>query len=180
VAEDLARAADSTAVTEPGVPRGLRRTGHFRTVEMSIYDRFEPTLTARLPAGGWVLDASHAGAVRLLRAHGVRVDRLDSATDVQAEVFRADSIARAPRPFQGHNEVRLEGQWRAERRHVDVGGYVVPTAQPLALVAQELLEPQSDDGIANWNGFDAVLKVGGDFPVLRLTALPTTKRTPVP
>jgi Zinc carboxypeptidase len=180
IAEDLVRTDDSTEITEPGVPRGIRRTGHFRTIQMPIYDRFEPTLRAALPAGGWTLGADQASAVHLLRLHGVRVERVDSAADADAQLFRTDSVIHSSRPFQGHNETRLEGEWRAARRHLEVGAFVVPVSQPLALVAQELLEPQSDDGIATWNGFDAALKPGGDFPVARLTAVPTAKRTAIP
>jgi hypothetical protein len=181
ISEDIVRIADSTVQTQPGVPRGYERTGHFRTQDMPIYDRFEPTLRAALPAGGWALGAGEERAVRVLRLHGVRVEHADSASgDVDAQVFRADSVIRSPRPFQGHNEERLEGQWRAERRHLDVGGYFVPAAQPLALVAQELLEPQSDDGLATWNVFGPAVRPGADFPVVRLAGVPTNKRTPVP
>lgn len=178
--EVLERATDSLQVTQPGVPKGIQRTGRIVTQTMPVYDRFDATLRERLPAGGWAFGADQASAVQWLRRHGVRVERVDSAADADAQVFRTDSIVKAARPFQGHNEVRLEGAWRTERRRLDVGAYVVPVNQPLALVAQILLEPQSDDGIATWNGFDAALKVGGDFPVVRLNAVPNGKRTAVP
>jgi hypothetical protein len=180
VAEDVARAADTMAVTEPGVPRGYRRTGRFRTITMPVYDRFEPTLRAARPAGGWALDgAQAAGAVRTLRAHGVRVERVEGPLELDARLFRADSVIVAPRPFQGHQEVRLEGEWRDGRRRLEIGAYFVPADQPLALVAQLLLEPQSDDGLATWNAFDP-LRAGADFPVVRLGAVPNGRRTPVP
>src|SRR5204863_1714690 len=44
----------------------------------------------------------------------------------------------------------------------------VRTAQPLGALAVDLLEPLSSDGLATWNFFDDELKVGDDFPVLRL------------
>jgi len=178
--EVLERAADSTAQTQPGVPRGIRRTGRYLTESMPIYDRFEPTLRTTVPAGGWALLPGQGGAVSVLRAHGVRVERFDSVAIVQGQAFRVDSVIRATRPFQGHNEVRLEGVWREQVRNVDAGGWFIPAGQPLALVALELLEPQSDDGLATWNVLDAALKPGGDFPVLRLTAVPPGKRTAVP
>ena len=182
VSEVLVRTADSTVQTEPGVPRGYQRTGRFLTQQMPIYDRFEATLRAPLPAGGWAFGPDQERAARVLRLHGVRVERADSAgtADVDAQVFRADSVVRATRPFQGHNEVRLEGQWRSERRRVAVGGYFVPAAQPLALVAQELLEPQSDDGLATWNYLDPFLRVGTDFPIVRLAGRPNNKLTVLP
>ena len=45
---------------------------------------------------------------------------------------------------------------------------MVRTAQPLGALAVDLLEPLSSDGLATWNFFDDELKVGDDFPVLRL------------
>lgn len=45
---------------------------------------------------------------------------------------------------------------------------MVRTNQPLGTLAVYLLEPRSEDGLAAWNCFDADLKVGSDFPVLRL------------
>jgi hypothetical protein len=179
IAEDLVRGPDSTVVSQPGVPRGLRRTGHFRTLQMPVYDRFEPTLRHALPAGGWVLDSTRGAVVRELRLHGVKVERFDEPAQVDAEVFRADSVIRSPRPFQGHNEIRLEGAWRTERRRIPLGGYFVPGDQPLALVAFELLEPQSDDGMATWNAFDPELRVGADFPIVRVAAKPAARRTPM-
>ena len=51
---------------------------------------------------------------------------------------------------------------------VPAGTLMVRTAQPLGTLAVYLLEPRSEDGLAAWNFFDAELKAGGDFPVLRL------------
>lgn len=168
--EVLASTGDSSR-TQPGVPRGIRRTGRFLTQEMPVVDRFDATLARAIPAGGWAIDAAAAGAdsaVKLLRAHGVRVERAAALPAADVETFRADSVVRASRAFQGHQEVRLEGAWRTERRPLaDV--HVVPADQPLALLALELLDPQSDDGLATWNVFDAVLRPGADFPVVRLS-----------
>ncbi len=172
IVEVLTSTGDSS-ITEPGVPRGIRRTGRYRTQAMPVIDRFVPTLTQRVPVGGWVLDAGAPGAdsaVAKLRLHGVRLTRVAGTPNVEVEVFRADSVIAAPRAFQGHREVRLEGAWRTERRALPANGWHVPANQPLALLALQLLEPQSDDGLATWNVFDAALRPGGDFPVLRLRA----------
>ncbi len=172
ISEDLARAPDS-ARTEPGVPVGLRRTGRFRTLRLPVHDRFEATRTGRIPAGGWAFDAAApgaAGAVALLQRHGVRVTRLEAPRSADAEVYRADSVVVAPQPFQGHREVRLAGAWRREARPLAAGSFVVPADQPLALLALLLLDPESDDGLVTWNVWDAALRPGADFPVLRLAA----------
>ncbi|GJG87154.1 hypothetical protein tb265_23350 [Gemmatimonadetes bacterium T265] len=173
LAEDLARAPDS-AQTEAGVPRGLRRTGRIRELRIPVFDRFVATSTVSLPAGGWAFAADAPGAaaaVSLLQRHGVQVQRLDAAREAAVAVFRTDSVITAPRPFQGHHEVRLEGVWQPGRRTLGVGSYLVPVRQPRALVAAELLEPESDDGITTWNGWDAALRPGGDFPVVRVVGV---------
>jgi len=168
VAEDLAAAPDSV-LTEPGVPRGLRRTGRFRTVQIPVYDRFVPSLLARMPSG-YLLDASQTAAVALLRRHGITVQRATPGAQVDVVSFTVDSVIRAARPFQGHHEVRVVGRWAASsrRQRVPTGTFIVRTDQPLGLLAMLLLEPQSDDGLATWNVFDRALAPGREYPVLRL------------
>ncbi|MFL5574552.1 MAG: M14 family metallopeptidase [Gemmatimonadaceae bacterium] len=176
IAEDLARVADTTALTQPGVPRGMRRTGHYRSQRMPVFDRFEPQLVVATPPA-YALDAGQEEAVRLLRLHGVTVERTTSPTTTEADVFTVDSVVVAERPFQGHREVTLRGRWREERRTLPVGSYVVRGDQPLGALATYLLEPESDDGLVTWNVFDGALRRGGEFPVTRVRgALAGTQR----
>jgi hypothetical protein len=172
--EQLERTADTSTVTEPGVPRGLRRTGRVRATTMPIYDRFAPTLSRRLPYG-YVLGAEHEPAIRVLRLHGLIVERLDADMTAQVERFTVDSVVRAPRAFQRHHEVRVEGRWSRDTRTLPARTIVVRTGQPLSVLAAYLLEPESDDGLTTWNFFDAALRVGEAHPVMRI-AEPLTGR----
>ena len=149
IAEDLERLADSTAVSEPGVPAGLHRTGRFRTLALPVHDRFTTTLTARMPRG-YAIAAAESALVTLLRTHGLRVERVESAREVEIERFVADSTIVAAQPFQGHRLVRVEGRWLVGNGVLDVCSFVVPTAQPLGVLAVYLLEPGSDDGVVAW------------------------------
>jgi hypothetical protein len=88
----------------------------------------------------------------------VRVARLDAPRTVDAEVYRADSVVAAAQTFQGHREVRVAGAWRRDRRPLAAGTFVVPADQPLAVLALVLLDPESDDGLATWNVWDAALR----------------------
>jgi hypothetical protein len=114
--------------------------------------------------------ARRRAAVALLQRHGVRVARLEAARAADAEVYRADSVVAAARPFQGHREVRVAGAWRRATHPLPAGAFVVAGDQPLAALALVLLDPESDDGLATWNVWDAALRPGADFPVARLTA----------
>lgn len=173
IAEDLARVADTTVRSEPGVPRGLRRTGRFRTVRIPVHDRFDATLTRPLP-WGWVVPDDSAVAERL-RLHGVPFSRLSDVT-AELERFTVDSIVRATRPFQGHQEVRVVGRWSQGRETIDTPVLFVRADGPLPRVAAQLLEPESDDGLTTWNVFDARLRVGAPHPVRRFVTAPAGMR----
>ena len=166
VYEDLVHTGDSSR-TQPGVPLGIRRTGHYRSARMKVYDRFEPTLERRPPAA-YVLRAGDSVAVRLLEEHGVKVRRVDAEREARVQLFTIDSVVTAQRPFQGHREVRLEGKWSERGQDIAAGSYIVPVAQPMGLVAFYMLEPESDDGLVTWNFFDSELAQGAVYPIYRV------------
>jgi hypothetical protein len=171
--EVLERTADSTQRDEPGMPLGVRRTGRMASVRMPVVDRFEAALTRTPPMGGWILTAAAADStLPRLRAHGIRVERVATAYSTSVEVFTVDSIARSPRPFQGHQEVTLSGTWKRETRQVPAGSWRIRTGTPNDRLAMLLLEPESDDGLITWNFMDAALAKGQPAPVWRLMTAP--------
>jgi hypothetical protein len=166
--EQIERTGDSTRL-EAGMPRGVRRTGAVTSMRMPVYDRFQPTLTATMPIAYAIPPAVGDSLWRRLALHGIAVDRLEDNGDATAQAFQVDSIARASRPFQGHTEVQLFGSWTPPATRVlPAGTYVVRAAQPLGILAMYLLEPQSDDGFANWNVLDRVIAPGAEYPVVRI------------
>ena len=174
-AEELQRTGDSS-LTEPGVPRGQRRTGRYRSLSLTIYDRFEPALEVELPVA-YAIDPSRTDVHQALLAHGIVVERLRAPTMIDAAVFTVDSVTRSRRIFQGHYESRVWGRWETVRRALPTGTLVVPTSQSLGVLAAYLLEPESDDGLVTWNFFDAELRRGAEFPVTRIPQqLPAPRR----
>jgi hypothetical protein len=151
---------------EAGVRRGIKRSHAFVPVPMPVFDRFEATLSRVLPEA-WILDSSMTPIVERLRAHGVEARRLTRPWTGRGESFTVDSIVKGARPFQGHNEVRVEGRWTEARLTLPRGTWLVSGRQALALVAAIMLEPQSDDGLTTWNFLDARLTVGAPHPVRR-------------
>ena len=166
IKEDLEKTGDSS-LTQPGVPRGERRTGRYRTIRMPVYDRFTSTLD-RVPPAAYVIAPEDTAVVTLLRLHGVRVDRSDSAWTARGESFTIDSIITNPRPFQGHHEIRLKGHWERGLQSLPSSSFIVSTAQPRGALIVYLLEPESDDGFATWNFFDRHIQKGGKYPVKRI------------
>lgn len=166
IREALERTDDSS-LTEVGVRRGYRRTGRFTTVRMPVFDRFTSTLD-RIPPAAYVVAPADTAVVRLLRRHGIRVDRSDSAWNARGESFTVDSIITAARAFQGHRETRLQGKWERALQTFPAGSFIVSTAQPLGTLVVYLLEPESEDGLVTWNAFDASLRKGEKFSVRKV------------
>lgn len=165
IKEDLEKTGDSS-LTQPGVPRGERRTGRYRIVRMPVYDRFISTLD-RVPPAAYVIAPEDTAVVTLLRLHGIRVDRSDSGWTARGESFAIDSIITNPRPFQGHHEVRLKGHWERGLQSLPSRSFIVSTAQSCGALIVYLLEPESDDGFTTWNFFDSHIR-GGKYPVRRI------------
>ncbi len=172
IAETMERTGDSTR-TQPGVPKGRRRSGKFVAVKMPVYDRFKVTLSTEMPVMYFV-PAADTAVIRLLRMHGVNVAPGPVNAErarLRLQQFSIDSVVTSSRAFQGHKETRVTGQWRSYAGALPPGYYVVDVAMlPRGPLSVYLLEPQSEDGLVDWNFFDRELQPSGSFPILR--ALP--------
>jgi dipeptidyl aminopeptidase/acylaminoacyl peptidase len=145
-------------------------TGQPKEYEVQYMGGAEPTLSVTRPAA-YLLPAGLTAVVENLQRHGLALEELREDVELDVETYRIDNVTRQ-RDFQKHQTEVLDATARKESRRVEAGTVLVRTAQPLGSLAAYLLEPQSADGLATWNFFDAVLKEGGDFPVLRLPAIP--------
>ena len=138
---------------------------------MQDYAYFAPTRTVPM-ARVYVLpaDAAFQPIVDKIRQHGIVVEELKAALTTEVSSFVVEAITKSPKPFQGHNEVKLKGQYVAEKVTLPAGTRIVRLAQPLGLLAAYLLEPESDDGLTNWNFLDQWLEVGKPAPVRKIMA----------
>jgi dipeptidyl-peptidase-4 len=142
---------------------------------LALMNEFEPAESVTRPYA-YLIPAACREAVANLQRHGLDVLELREDIELDVEVYRVDAIERSPRRFQGHNTEVLKVTRRAESRMIPAGTWMVRPTGPLGNLAVSLLEPRSEDGLATWNFFDAQIKQGGDFPVVRLprSALFTT------
>jgi len=170
VAEIMERTSEAVR-TQAGVPKGRKRTGKFVTVKMPIYDRFKTTLWTEMPIR-YLIPASDTAVIRLLRLHGVNVAAAPAnfaKRSARIQQFTIDSVSTSARVFQGHKETRLSGQWRDYSGAMPASYYVVDVAMlPRGPLAIYLLEPQSEDGLVDWNYLDHELRPLGTFPILRV------------
>lgn len=141
-------------------------------------DRFETRLEVPRPLAyairGDMGDVSKI--VENLRLHGLRIETLSGPVKVKAEVYTVDAAKPASREFQKHvpdhrrRDARGEGTHAA---HGDSDRADGPAAgKPRALP----LEPECEDGLTTWNFFDAWMKPGAEFPVVRVVGRSRTTR----
>jgi hypothetical protein len=151
-----------------------------RPMTVAIEDSYKPELmhddayfvpTRSVPmARLYVLpdDAAFAPIVDKIRQHGITVEELTAPLTTDISSFIVETITKSPKPFQGHNEVKLKGQYTIAKTTLTAGTKVVRLAQPLGFLAAYLLEPESDDGLTNWNFLDPWLEVGKAAPVRKV------------
>ncbi len=171
----------------------LRRADVVEPDPMPAWVAFEGVDEEIVPRA-YLVPAGLGAVVERLRAHGVRLEEAEPGIDPEAladrvaggdpdgagelEHFLIRAIQRAEQPFQGRNEVAVEGAWEGHsastaspESDVPTAGaewLVVPMDQPLARLAFLLLEPRADDGFANWGIMDPWLSEGEGYPVLRV------------
>jgi hypothetical protein len=166
---------DSTK-REPGL--GMRqRTGVIKLVKMPVMASFTPTLSNTLPFA-YAFDAATAKAILpILKVHGIAVEQVDAPVSVTAQAFSVDSVLERGRSETPRLMKDVTGSWTAEaKRTLDKGSYIVRAGQPYGLLVFYLLEPQSEDGLAQWSFYDNILAAHAPFPVVRVTA-PATIHT---
>lgn len=157
-------------VEQDGAPPRFVQMPGATPERMPVCRAFVATEHLDLPGAWAILDPS-ADVLDRLQRHGIAVQRLAAATKVTAARFAVTAKKKPKRPFQGHQELVLDGAWQpAAAIELPAGTAIVDRHQRLARVAATLLEPQSEDGLSNWNFFEAT--TGEFFPVLRLAARP--------
>ena len=127
-----------------------------------LRDQMQPSITARLPRGGYVVQPAYADAVAaLLDLHGVTYRRLDRPVPTAAlETFRAQTVTLAPVPNEGRQRAEVTGEWKPEVRDLPVGSLFVPSAQSGARLVAALFEPAGPDSLLSWGQFNGALQSG--------------------
>ncbi len=133
---------------------------------MYEYGTFAPTLRERVPRA-YLIPADLGDILTRLAAHGIALEPAD-ATPVDVEAFHIDSVSTAARPFQGRNEQTLFGRYEPTQVTPAPGDMWARVDQPLGRLLFSLLEPQSDDGFANWGFLADRLEAGGIYPIVRV------------
>ena len=157
-----------------------QRTGVYRSIRMPVFDRFQAGRKEAM-RDAYLVPPRLRNIVDLLRAQGIAVDSLTSASRLGVEEFAVDSLTVGPL-FEGHRTVQVDGRWssRPGDTLANPGWYTVTTRQPLGILAAYLLEPASEDGVVTWNLLDRELQPGTPYPILRTLTAPGLRGVAVP
>lgn len=146
----------------------LQRKGDGVAETMPVFRSFRARQLKALP-DAWALLAPSPETVALLQRHGVQFAAVETAREQAAERFVVTGKKKPKRPFQGHQELVLEGHWEdVPSASLPLGTLIVPAHQPLGRLAATLLEPESEDSLSTWNFLEAATET--TYPVLRLRA----------
>ena len=135
-------------------------------MKMEDFGNFAATRSVKAPHA--YLFKPDAKIVEKLLQHGITVEELTAELNVNVDSFTIDTVEKAKRPFQGHLEAKITGKYSTGKMTFPAGTILVRTAQPLGRLVFYLLEPESDDGLVDWNFFDSYLETGKIFPVYKL------------
>ncbi|HEY0654895.1 MAG TPA: M14 family metallopeptidase [Chryseosolibacter sp.] len=152
------RTYDYVSTSKPDGTRESFRTGNVITVDsVNYFATFTAEVESTLPRG-YIIPAEFSAIADHLRKHGVKVDQLTKAASYKGERFHIAELKKSQRKFEGHFMASLSGEFKAETKKFKRGDYIIDLAQPLANFVFYLLEPQSDDGLVNWNFFDSYIE----------------------
>lgn len=158
-----------------------RRTDRRVDVTVPYLIDYYATKRVKFPFA-YVLAVNDPEIIDLLRMHGIKMEKLKTASVIEVDKFEISRLTGAARLNQGHYTNTIEGSFKKAGIAFPEGTIIVRTSQPLAGLAACLLEPQSDDGLVVWNFLDRYLVPQwgpgfNDLPVykiIRRTDLPTT------
>jgi hypothetical protein len=136
---------------------------------MTDYGLFNATRRLALPKG--YIFRNEEGLQTILaklQAQGFAIEKLKRAQTFEVESFQIERVNKAPRAFQGHQEIRLKGRMQTEQIKFPAGSILVRTNNSRRALAFYLLEAESDDGFVNWNFLDQYLEKGKTYPIYRV------------
>ncbi len=154
-----------------GYPR-VRKTEVEKTYTLPYYCDYRPKTSIAFPFA-YLLTVSDTDILTKLDQHGILVEKLSTAVNLEVESFHIAEVEGSERIYQGHRMNSVKGEYAAQTKDFPAGTIVVRTAQPLGNLVAYLLEAESDDGLLVWNYFDKYIvpqwqREPQTYPVYRL------------
>ncbi len=131
-------------------------TGKPVTLKVPYLQMNETTLSVRPPRAYWIPPAWNE-VIDRLAIHGIEMEKLAEAKEVEVEMYRMKAPKLANQPFEGHITVTATSAIERRKQLFPPGSVRVSTDQPLGALAVLLLEPNSEDSFFQWGFFLEIL-----------------------
>jgi hypothetical protein len=131
--------------------------------EIDYFTHFAEETVVRAPVA-YVIPQAWRAVIERLDWNGVKMEHLDAARTLQAQVSRIQSVQSRPGAYEGHlfhDEITLETSLQSVE--LQAGDWWVPLDQDKARYAVETLEPQAHDSFFRWGFFNSVLEKKENF-----------------
>ena len=135
----------------------IQWTGKPITVEVPLHRTTRVLGTVAPPAAYWV-PAAWPEVIERLAAHGIEMEMLERAREVDVEMYKLDSPTYGEGPYEGRLRVEAAGAPEMLTRSYPPGSARVPVDQPLGVLATLLLEPASPDSFFQWGFFSEIFQ----------------------
>lgn len=137
----------------------FQRWDHARplTVTIPMFDEVRPSKRIRPPLA-YIIPQEWRGAIDVLRAHGVLLERLPVAQTLDVETIVFSNPKWRENPYEGRHTVQQKNTVRRESVSFPAGSYVARLAQPSGKAALHLLEPDAPDSFVGWGFFDGIFE----------------------
>ncbi len=124
------------------------------TWKLPYYNELISSLTVVAPAKGYYIPAADSSwMLPKLKLHGLIFEKLKSVPE-KVQSFRASKVEFSAKPFEGHQTLKVVGEWKEDKPYLPEGSYFVPIHQPHALLVMKLFEPLSQDSLLAWGFFN--------------------------
>lgn len=126
---------------------------------VKLRDEIVPDKVIKAPYA-YLVPAAYAQQVaEKLRQHDIQFDTLKSNLEqVASETFRATQQQFGASSFEGHQSLKVQGEWRAEAMPVRAGSLLIPVNQAKARLVLQLFEPAAADALLNWGWFNTAFE----------------------
>jgi hypothetical protein len=131
-------------------------TGVPRTYRLPYLRPGAPEVVVERPHA-YLVPPSWGDVIERLELHGIALQVLPEAVEIEVEMYRLVDPKLAPAPFEGRVPVTAATTVERRRERFPAGTVRVSTDQPLGDLAVVLLEPASPDSFFWWGFFHEVL-----------------------
>jgi zinc carboxypeptidase len=146
--------------TVPSTVSGTNRTvylGKPVTTRRAVYRQNEVAASVPRAKAYWI-PAAWSDIAERLRMHGIAMERIPDARDVDVDMYRLNDPKFDAQPFEGHVRVSATPVIEHRREHFVAGSYRVEVDQPLGDLVALLLEPASEDSFLQWGFFHPIFQ----------------------